>query len=457
MRNILYCVLSLASGAAMGFVAENPQWARPVHRAEDFVESMGLAASPFDRYLDSGRFAGAGTRYAPEVFFDLGIRYYRNSLFHDLTNPEQPKLVMDWYRRTGARPLMLVDPGKLRTLKLDWMNVPSDGDFTFLLDKLAEYDPEAIAGLEGPNELNNKFPPQDLNLKYRGATDEAAGAMYQNDLFRAVRGDPRTASIPIVMFTAIFTDYSLARPCSSFDYLNMHSYQGSDVPSASLMMNMRRSAHILPDGAVVPPVQPTECGYNIELDKTNRQGYTGSARSQAYGIPMLYAEYFRHGIPRTYLFALHNADGYGLLESDQETKRPSYYAVKSLVSVLSDSKWNPETLKWEGEGRTFTPRTLLFNISGAPESVHTLLLQKASGTWYLLIWNEKRNFDNGASVYNPPVRATLEFSKRFRSSAQVCMSRAKLVPDLKRRPKRGRSSCLTMFLRFLRITCLRLT
>jgi hypothetical protein len=86
---------------------------------------------------------------------------------------------------------------------------------------------------------------------------------------------------------------------------------------------------------------------------------------------MLLAEYFRHGIRRTYLFALHNADGYGLLESDNQTKRPSFFAVSNLVAALTEAKWNPATHLWTG-GRDFTPQALLFDLPGASETIHTL-------------------------------------------------------------------------------------
>lgn len=383
---------------------------QPAYRAEDFVESMGLSASPFDRYLDSGPFQGAGTKYPPETFFDLGIRYYRMGLRNDLVVENQPELVAAWWKKTGARPLLLVDPTKSGTIKADWMKVPEDGDFQALIRDLSRYPAGSLAGIEGPNELNNKFPPQELNLHYKGETDEVAGALYQRDLFHAMRSDPATRDLPLVAFTAIFSDYSLARPCDAFDFANMHSYQGAGVPSSSLLMNVTRFNNLLPEGATIRPFQPTECGYNVEEDKANHQGYTGSLRAQAYGIPMIYAEYFRHGIPRTYLFALHNADGYGLLESDQKTKRPSWFAVQSFVRLLTDSLWNPETKTWKG-GRKFEPRALRFSLEGAPESVHSLTLQKENGDWFLLLWNEVQNFRDGKDTENLPAPVRILFGK----------------------------------------------
>lgn len=386
-----------------------PDGDRPAYRAEDFVESLGLAAAPFERYLAEGPWKGAGTRYPPEFFFDLGIRYYRMGLRNDLTPEDLPRKVETWWRRTGARPLLLVDPGKSFTVKTPWLQVEKDGDFSRLVADLRRYAPGSVAGVEGPNEVNNKFPPQELNLKYKGRTDEAAGALYQRDLFSALRADPATRDIPVAMFTAIFTDYSLARPCDAFDRLNMHSYQNEGVPSSSLLMNITRAANILPAGAAMPPFQPTECGYNVEEDKTNRMGCTGSLRAQAYNIPMLYAEYFRHGIERTYLFALHNADGYGLLESDQETKRPSWHAVQSFVRLLADATWDPDATAWKG-GRGFDPEVLRFRVEGAPATVHTLTLQKADGDWFLLVWNEVTNIGGGKDIARRPVPVVLRFA-----------------------------------------------
>lgn len=151
-----------------------------------------------------------------------------------------------------------------------------------------------------------------------------------NYLVRLLRADPVAKDIPVVSFTAIFSDYRLARPHTAFDFGNIHSYQGNGVPSSSLEMNITRFNNILPPGGVIRPFMPTECGYNVEADRSNGTGLTGSLQAQARNIPMLLAEYFRHGIPRSYLFALHNADGYGLLESDNQTRRPAWFAREEL-------------------------------------------------------------------------------------------------------------------------------
>lgn len=387
--------------------AQETKDARPTYRADEFTDFVGLNASPFDTYLAEGPFKGAGTKYPPQTFFDLEIRHYRTGLFHDLVPADAPAKMLAAWKKYGAQPMLLIDHNKTKTAE-------------DVLAKVKGFDRRIIGEIEGPNELNNKFPPQDLNLKYAGKTDEAAGAAFQTDVYRALKADSATKAIPVVQFTAIFTDYGLAKGCDGFDFANMHSYQGYDVPSSSLLMNETRTNNLLPVGGIIKPYVPTECGYNVEADVANGTLKTGSLKAQAKNLPMLLAEYFRHGVRRAYLFALHNADGYGLLESDQVTRRPSYYAVKNLLAQIKDSNWNPQTLRWEG-GKNFAPRALRVSLGDAPPTVHTLTLQKQSGEWLLLVWNEVRNFDERAKkdIENAAAPVTLRLPNGLVPTVQV--------------------------------------
>ncbi len=379
---------------------------QPAYRANDFTEFVGINGAPIKTGIHRGGFLdGAGKTFEPQVFHDLGIRYYRMPLKYALTLPDQPQQVEKVYRETGARAMMLIDHNK---------SVPEE-----ITGLVKQYLPGSIAEIEGPNEVNNKFE-QNLNLKYRNRTDEAAASLFMDDVYKSLKADPATKDIPVIAFTSIFSDYREARPHNSFDFGNVHSYQGYDVPSSSLLMNFTRFNNIYPDGATIKPFVPTECGYNVEADKANGTLTTGSLRSQALNIPMLLTEYFNHGVRRAYLFAIHNADGYGLLESDLKTKRPSYFALKNLLAEIKDADWNPETLKWEG-GTDFTPRALMFTMDGAPETVHSLTLQKESGEWLLLIWNEKPNFwqPDKRDIHNDPVPVTLKVTTPLQQTAEI--------------------------------------
>ena len=403
---------AMAASVLPGHTAPPPPAEQPAFRAEQFTDFVGINGSPLRFYvIPDGPYAGAGKTYDPQVFYDLGIRYYRTGLFNDLTLLDQPDQVRAAWEKHGVRPMLLIDPGKTKTPDA-------------VLAKLRRYLPASVGEIEGPNEVNNKFPPQDLNIKYKGKTDEAGGAAYMDDVYAAVKADPSTRPIPVIAYTAIFTDYHLARPYSGFDFANMHSYQGYDVPSSSLLMNETRFNNVLPAGATIKPFVPTECGYNVQPDRSNGTNNTGSLRAQALNIPMLLAEYFRHGIRRTYLFAIENADGYGLLEDDRTTKRPSYFALKNFLATVKDADWDPKTYKWVGGD--FVPRALLFGLDGAPPTVHTLTLQKKSGEYQLLIWNEVKNFDQDThkDIVNAPVPVTLHLQTPVGTTATVLTQNA---------------------------------
>ena len=379
----------------------------PAFRADDFTESVGINGSPIRNKEYEKRATRPNTdTYDPQVFYDLGIRYYRMTLKYDLTRDDQPQQVAEAYRRSGARLMALLDHNKTKPEEIAGL--------------LKQYDGRAIAEVEGPNEPNNKFAPQNLNLKYKGETDERAAALYMDDVYASLKADPQLRDIPVVAYSAIFTDYNLAKGHTGFDYGNIHSYQGYNVPSSSLEPNITQFNNIYSEGSVIKPFVPTETGYNIEQDKSNGTFNTGSPRAQALNIPMQLAEYFQHGIKRTYLFAIRNADGYGLLESDNVTKRPAYFALKNFLDQIREARWNPQTLSWEGT-KEFAPRSLMFELQNAPATVHTLTLQKSSGEYNLLIWNEVRNFDQDAhkELFPAAVPVEIRFGTPVGSNATI--------------------------------------
>lgn len=173
---------------------------QPAFRADQFTDFVGISGSPLHFHvITDGPYAGAGKTYDPQVFYDLGVRHYRVDLFNDLTPPDQPALVRAAWETHGVRPMFLIDPNKTKT--------PED-----VLAKLRQYAPGSVGEVKGPNEVNNKFPPQDLNIKYKGRTDEAGGAAFMDDVYRAMKADPATRALPVIAYTAIFTDYHLAVP-----------------------------------------------------------------------------------------------------------------------------------------------------------------------------------------------------------------------------------------------------
>ena len=127
--------------------------------------------------------------------------------------------------------------------------------------------------------MNNKFG-QNLNLKYKNHTGEAAAALFMDDVYKSLKADPETKGIPVIAFTSIFSDYREARPHDSFDLGNVHSYQLYGVSSDSLLMNFPRFNNIYPGGATIKPIVPAECGCKVDADKANGTITTGSLRAR---------------------------------------------------------------------------------------------------------------------------------------------------------------------------------
>jgi hypothetical protein len=152
------------------------------------------------------------------------------------------------------------------------------------------------------------------------------------------------------------------------------------------------------------PLAPSEQGY-----------YTGNANGalsediHARYYPRIYAEMYRHGMPRTityrfddYCGDLNNPEcNWGLMRFDQ-TLKPAFFAMKNLNALLKEP------------GASFNPGSLTYSVSVAANGsftrtqyMHDLLLEKSNGDYYLLFWHEiadvKKQNDDGSLIIGPAV------------------------------------------------------
>jgi len=139
------------------------------------------------------------------------------------------------------------------------------------------------------------------------------------------------------------------------------------------------------DGGSVKPMIATETGYYTGSDQ-----YSISESAHARYIPRIFAENFRHGIPRSFVYEFldEGDDGkmehsFGLVRANL-TPKPAYYALQSLIQLLSD-----------GENEKAPAAKLAYSLAVSSNDkaahlqyAHDLLLQKANGDFYLLVWHE---------------------------------------------------------------------
>ena len=349
---------------------------QPAFTTDDFIDRMGIHAARPDAAL-----------------LELGIRHYRTVLKNDATSEDQPAVLGQFYNRYGIRP----------TLLLDWAKTGPPAEMVRLVE---QYHPGVIAAIEGPEDVNNPYGQAPL-LKYKGKTGVAGACDYLTDYYAALKAEPATRGIPVACFTMLDFVGNGERDAyglNSFDYENWQTFQGAKIPEWRLEASMVKADSIVGVGHVTKPLIASACGYNV-AGRADRRAV--DIRSQTRYIPMLYAEYFRHGLVRSYVFKLYNEEQYGWI-GPEGVKRPVFYAVKTLIRLLKDATWNPWIHDWDN--KDFSPRALNFTLVGAPETVHTILLQKHTGQYTLLIWNEVSNYDkpHDKDIINAPVPVTLK-------------------------------------------------
>jgi hypothetical protein len=269
----------------------------------------------------------------------------------------------------------------------------------------------------------------------------AYGVAYQRALYKAIKDNPYTAPIKVLgpapgtAFTSPFAVDSQGGGADlqgAADWGGCHPYatggNGNGVPKSTY------DGTSYYYGYTIAPAQEidfaprawdqcnssTKSGHGtvygrIPLAPSEQGFYTGTSKGavsediQAIYYPRIYAETYRHGMPRTITYRFDdlgrsdaNPEGrFGLVRYDG-TLKPAYVAMKSLNNLLME------------RGASFTPGTLTYSVSVKPNGsfnrtqyMHDLLLEKSDGDFYLLFWHEiadvKTKNDDGSVIRGPAV------------------------------------------------------
>jgi len=257
---------------------------------------------------------------------------------------------------------------------------PNEGTPTQLKDaiKAANKPLAAIDAVEGPNEPDIFWPRSHISYQNQGFPEGVIA--FQKDLYTAFKSDSDTKNITVIGL-AIGQSYGyetkspLGKDTLSnyVDWGSFHPYPGGGN-SYSVPFNYNTIQKYYWQGnfpAVnidewpyafdvlsIPfgnkPMAATETGYN-----TSKKGI--SERMHGKYMPILFLEYFRKGIVRTFSYefvdewnAPNNPEAnFGLLRNDLSPK-PAYTALKNLISLLKDP------------GLNFTPGSLDYSFSVQP-------------------------------------------------------------------------------------------
>ena len=367
------------------------------HTAFDFVNSIGLNThlNYFDRLY--GNF--------PLVERELkrvGVRHLRDGI-HLQNSDYNNMLYGRWAQlgKLGIRFDAVLDPRN----KLG----PLSGA---MLDHVNELADHTIESFEGPNEMDISNEPDWPSVDER----------YQEEIFHAARSMQEANPIAIIGPSLAFASKSaqLGNLSSFMDEGNLHPYPGGQMPSVVFpdQVNLER---VICDGE---PIVITESGYHNAINEQHDQPGVSEAAAAKY-IPRLFLEDFARGIPRTYLYefldetpnpGLTNPQmHWGLIRADGSEK-PAFFALKNMIEELNDSS-EPARV-----------RPLSWSLNRMDAEIHHLLLEKANGTYDLVLWQEVSSYDVKRHVdLDHPARSvtlTLERAARTVTAYEPVMQAA---------------------------------
>ena len=363
--------------------------------AGDFLNSIGVCTH-IGQGIDNPSQSAAALAYA-------GVRNIRDD--------GNPRHLQDW--------IAVHEQGGVKVV-LTWSG-PGDNAILSLIGTSKQLAAAgALLALEGPNEANN------WAVTFEGQRSQANStflpvAKWQRAFYSQVKSDPVLKDYPVfhaseaggsepdnvgLQFLTIPADANTLMPAGTkyADYANVHNYicRRPSIIDNMAWLNADPLFHGWTDGLYVEygktwrkgfagysnadlvtlPRVTTETGWVTGGDK----GLTQEQQGRLY--PNLYLAQFKQGFKYTFIYMLRDARGsdagYGMFERDYHPKRSATY-LHNLTTILSDN----------GVSK---PGKLRYTIPDQPATVHDLLLRKSTGTFELVVWSEKADGTNSATV-----------------------------------------------------------
>ncbi|WP_250126122.1 hypothetical protein [Chroococcidiopsis sp. CCMEE 29] len=365
------------------------------------ASTAGVTLSLCTNLFVSSVNAASETARSADSFVDsIGVNthlYYQNSAYYqkyeELIKPKLLELGVRHIRDGGTRNLNgyldrlkeLAKQGIRCTLSFDPRTItPQEA---VALNK--ELGKDVVAGVQGPNEYNNSGDSNWVNTLRN----------YQQQLFKAIKGDSATASLPVYgpSLTSEDAINAVGDLSNSIDYAAMPNYYSGRHPGTqgwgfNGYGSLKWNVDLIRKYGGSKPVVTVETGYHNTTSAEGHMGVPEEVAGKYY--PRLFLEQFNYGIHRTFGYELINEsnDGnnlyknFGLLRHDGSEK-PAFVALKNLIRVLKDP------------GPNFTPTALDYVLSGNTTNVHHTLLQKRDKKFYLVLWQEVSGFEVNARQY----------------------------------------------------------
>ena len=351
------------------------------------LSGKGVQAERADSFVDS---IGVNTHL-----------HYNDTVYEEFSNLIKPKLVKLGVRhlRDGAytseghskdhfyyeQCRALAEEGIRFNLLVNVDTRYNDATDFSKLDDIYGWCDGAILSFEGLNE-----PDLRGLSNWTGVTREV-----QRKLYEAVNNDSELRRVKVLGPSVTWKPGEVGNLSRYLDYGNWHPYSGGKCPSCrdpyGNGLDSNLSKYREPSGD--KPMVMTETGYHNAVNVGKADHRPVSERAAATYVPRLFFEHFNRGFVRSYLYEFIDVrsdpernerdKNFGLLRHDGSEK-PAYKALENLISLLEDPKAD------------FEPGRLDYALGGETSKVHSTLLQKGDGTFYLALWQARSSYDTGA-------------------------------------------------------------
>lgn len=396
----------------------------PARRAYDFVDSVGVCVhfgwrrSPYETAFDEVK----------KAIGDLGIRHLRQRPGSALTLRRLAD-IRDTY---GIRLEATIDTAEGEE-DFDNRRLAPDRIADFVQTAVDGLGADAFVGFEGPNEYDNTNKgggnpgwAQDLRA-------------YMAVLHRTVKGSSSISHVPVVSPSLAKNTVEMFQQVGDLSQVsergNLHAYSG-ERPTGFVIDEFIRLAAITNPG---DKVIVTEYGWTTAINRWQSHPYTPNAKAKylARGMATFFS---RPQIERAYIYQLVDDKPdpglsvanlhMGLLDNDVQPT-PSYYAVRNMMHLMCDADGS------------FEPAPLRASLSGGSETLRSFAVQKASGVYNLVLWQEvasyekpkPRNAFRAMEISTPAQQATLRFDQPVALVRTYLPTALDGDPDGGRKPK----------------------
>ncbi|HEY0185082.1 MAG TPA: hypothetical protein VGC09_19950 [Rhodopila sp.] len=263
-----------------------------------------------------------------------------------------------------------------------------------LINQLLQVSPGSVFSIEGPNEVN----AVSNQVTYNGAStaNPYVADQIMQAVYTAVHADPALKGVPVLNLSlsngiAGWQSYlsGMGNMSGYVDGGNYHIYPNLGAQPATVLQQMIPYAQQSAPGR---PVTITEAGYFTAYQDASGWGGV-DAQTQAKNTLNLLADAYKDGVQQTYLYELMEGvanpsttdieNTFGLFHSDG-TPKPAAIALHDLTTILSDPS---------ATAQTFAAGTLPYTIANLPSTGNSLLLEKSSGAFDLMVWAEPKDWN----------------------------------------------------------------